>query len=228
MAWDSLRSQPKLDQRQSCARFTSLARSGLDCTYRSNVNRYGTQDLIEQLLRIYPQELEGDVQLARMSIPGDFVVRADADFEQYRLALQTILSEAAGDPVTLTLRNVDQPAIAFEGTWQAKPPLRGPPIIDIYGAYRDDLYTGGGGGTGGLSEFGGWVGRWIKKSVIVEAAAAPAKLSWRYHRPRRGGLEIQQQAHDPALVCSHIQEQTGLSWKEEVRSVRRLFVERGG
>ena len=47
---------------------------------------YQLHNLIQYLLKIFPQDLEGNAQLAEMTIPGDFVARADADSEQYRAA----------------------------------------------------------------------------------------------------------------------------------------------
>lgn len=191
---------------------------------------YSAQQLIEYLLKVYRQDLEGNAHLAGMAMPGDFVVRAGANAEEYRVAIERIVAEASGGPVALTFREVQRPAIVFTGTWQAKNPNRKPndlrPIrIEIYGARMGDPGVGGG-GTGSITDFAGWVGSWIEKSVLIEATGLPAKLSWHYHDPGDGSDESRRQAHDPELVCMHIREQTGLNWKEEIREITRLFIER--
>jgi hypothetical protein len=191
---------------------------------------YQAHNLIQYLLKIFPQDLEGDARLADMTIAGDFVARADADSEQYRAALQKIISEAAGGAVMLRFAEVERPVVVFRGTWRAKNPERGPndlrpQKIELYGAHLDDR-DGGGGGSGSIDEFASYAGSWIDRTVIIEASGPPQRLSWHYNGHGDWTEESRRQAHDPKLVCAHIQEQTGLSWKEETRNMRRLFLER--
>jgi hypothetical protein len=191
---------------------------------------YQAHDLIQYLLKIFPQDLEGDKRLAEMTMAGDFVARADADIEQYRAALEKIISEAAGGPVVLRFAEVERPAVVFSGTWRAKNPDRGPndlraQKIELYGAHLDER-DGGGGGSGSIGEFASYAGSWIDRTVIVEALGPPERLSWHYNGHGDWTEESRRQAHDLKLVCEHIQEQTGLSWKEETRKMRRLFLER--
>jgi hypothetical protein len=186
--------------------------------------------LIQYFLKIFPQDLEGDARLADMTIAGDFVARADADIEQYWAALEKIISEAADGPVVLSFAEVERPAVVFRGTWRAENPERGPndlrpQKIELYGAHLD-VRDGGGGGSGSIGEFASYAGSWIDRTVIVEASGPPQRLSWHYNGHGDWTEESRRQAHDLKLVCEHIQEQTGLSWKEETRKLRRLFMER--
>jgi hypothetical protein len=191
---------------------------------------YRAQDLIGNLLKTFPQDLEGEAELAQASITGDFAVDAAADVEQIRTALEKIISQATGSVVALTFRTVQRPVIVFGGEWVAKTPDRGPidrtPLrIEIYGAKLSDPNTGGG-GTGNCDELAKCIGRWIEKTTIIEASGTPAKVSWHYNRGDGGDGIADKQAHDMELVCKHIQDQTGMTWTEETRAVQRLFMER--
>jgi RNA polymerase sigma factor (sigma-70 family) len=194
-----------------------------------NGQGFQVQDLLQYLLNTYPQNLEGDTRLATMNIKGDFVIKGDATKEQLRAGLETILGKAAGGPLTLTTRAVQRPVIVFKGKWLAanfnvNPFDRRPNTIELYGSKLDPA-EGGGGGSGTIDEFAKNAGAWIKKLVIIEASGAPASLGWHYNNDYQSD-EGRKHAHDPALVCKHIQEQTGLSYTEEMREVDQLFIER--
>ncbi|MGD0462905.1 MAG: hypothetical protein ABSB74_10495 [Tepidisphaeraceae bacterium] len=180
---------------------------------------FEAEQLIQSLLKLYPQDIEGDLELARKVIPGDFVANADADIDQYRLALEKLVSETSGRAVSLTFREVPRPVIVFTGTWSPQAPH----LIQIYGSQMNNAPTVRV-SLGSIDHFAKWVGSWIGESVIVEAAGAPHELSLCGH-DRDRAPEALKQAHDPQLVCTHIHEQTGLDWREETRALRRLFVE---
>jgi len=194
-----------------------------------NGRGYQVQDLLQYLLNAYPQNLEGDARLASMNITGDFVINGDATKEQLRAGLEAIIGKAAGGPVTLTTREVLRPVIVFKGNWLAANPDRSPNdrrpyTVELYGS-KLDPGEGGGGGSGTIDEFAKNAGSWIKKLVIIEASGAPRSISWHYNGDYASD-QAQKQAHDPALVCKHIQEQTGLSYTEEMREVNQWFIGR--
>jgi len=185
-------------------------------------------DLIAHFLNFYQQEIEGDILLAKTPIPGDFVINLNSDLDQYRAALEKVISQLAETQVTLTLRNVERSVIVFTGAWQATNPIK------IYGANPNDPAIGCSDNSGSrcapnrgdLDHFAKSVGQWIERTVIVEASQTPGEIAWRFHHLRQGNRETARLCRNPALVCSHIQEQTGLKWKEETRRVIRLFLER--
>jgi hypothetical protein len=187
----------------------------------SNGAGYRIQDLIEYVLNFYPQNLQGDTSLAAQRIKGDFVIKGDADKEQLRLGLAGIISNAVGYSVDLSYHDDLRSVIVFRGQWTGKNTSR--QTIEIYGTKL--LPDGhGGGGSGQIDEFANWVGEWIGKPVISEATGAP---SFRWHLNDDGNWtkEEQKQAHDPALVCQHIKEQTGLTWTEETRQITQLYID---
>jgi RNA polymerase sigma factor (sigma-70 family) len=183
------------------------------------------QDLMEYLLNVYPQNLAGDSALARTAIKGDFVIRGDANPEQLRAGLEAMIGNAIGRPVTLTFREVREPAMVFKGIWKAaNHDSNNPfPTIEIYGLKLGD--DGSGGGAGSVDELASWIGEWIKKPVIIEASGAPKMTNWHLNGGRNGSVEDGKRAHDPALVCKHMEEQTGLTWTKETRDVKKLFIE---
>jgi hypothetical protein len=62
--------------------------------------------------------------------------------------------------------------------------------------------------------------------VIIEGTDLPAEIGWNANYSGDGSAESTRLAKDKKLVLTHLQEQTGLTWTEETRKVRRLFVEK--
>ena len=72
--------------------------------------------------------------------------------------------------------------------------------------------------------FAGYLGQWIGEQVVMEAKGLP-EFDYFSRSDGRPGEEGSPFAHDRDLVLNHIQEQTGLNWSEQTRTVERLFVE---
>jgi len=102
-----------------------------------------------------------------------------------------------------------------------------PDSVQIYG---DKLAanSGAGGGGGDFADFTRWVGMWIEQPVIGEVENAPKNLSWRYHLPSPFTPQQQAAAKEPRAVLHNLAGQTGLTFEEETREIRLLFVERDG
>ena len=202
--------------------------------FTSKNGGYDGLDLIQSLLNVYSQDVEGDLDLLNKPLPGDFIVDGKATAEQFRIALAKLLSEAAGTQVTLIFRQVDRPMIAFKGKWQINPLPGAPPkrkfrnmqSIEIYGKSLNKEMNLGGGGSGDEKGLAGWLGRWIGKAVVFDAPSVTSRLSWHQNDAYDVSEQDRKLAHDATLVCNHIAEQTGLTWDEETRPVTRLFVER--
>jgi hypothetical protein len=192
-----------------------------------NGRGYEIQNLIEYVMKIYPQNLAGDTALATLQIKGDIIINRDADPDQVRSALAQTFSEALGFSIVLAPEDVAEKVIVFKGMWQAKSKSKYPQdSIELYGVKREDKRTGGG-GSGELADFASWVGMWIKKPVIIEASGLPPFMSWHLNDSSQWTQQERQEAHDPALVCQHIGEQTGMTWSEETRTVSKLYIGNG-
>jgi RNA polymerase sigma factor (sigma-70 family) len=191
-------------------------------------------DLVTGVLNVNRQDWVEDLRLGLTVIKGDFVVKADASEEQKCVALGKVIGDALGSPVSFTFRDVVRPVIVFRGNWKARNPdgtlwdaNRGDQDIQLYGENLDrgPLHRGGDGGT--IDEFGNALAFWISEPVVIQASGTPAKLSWDENSFGDGSPENRYRAVDVNLVCTHVAQQTGLSWTQETRRTRTLFIERG-
>ena len=169
--------------------------------------------------------MEGDVSLAGTNIKGDFVVKTVASDEQIRVAPESLIGKTTGVPVTLTYRQVERPVVVFRGKWQERNPDGTPwnnkqtkQPIEIHGETTDR--GGGCYGGGSIDHFAGTIGSFVNKGVVIEASGPPETLFWEFHDACDGSEESRRR------VCMQIAEQTGLTWTEETRTVRRLFIDR--
>jgi hypothetical protein len=71
-----------------------------------------------------------------------------------------------------------------------------------------------------MNYFAGTLGSFMNKTVVIEASGTPEAVRWQFYYSCDGSEESRQR------VCMHVTEQTGLTWTEETRMVRRLFVDR--
>jgi hypothetical protein len=185
--------------------------------------------LVEKLLDVYPQEIEGDVELLDRQLPGDFVCRPDAEEGLYLEALRKIVEGQIGATMNFAFRQVERSVIVLRGNWKFSPVddvARERRSVEIYEGKLNSNRNRGGGGTGSEKDFAGWLGRYLGQQVVLEAKGLPIKLTWRYHDEERALAGRKDRLTE--LVLKHIEEQTGLVSAIETREVRRLFVERGG
>jgi hypothetical protein len=181
----------------------------------------------QALTAIYPQDLEGDEGLIKdRVITGDFIVRAGVPKKKIVARLEEILRQECKLPIKLTLREVDRLVKVARGTFRLAP-MEGyhKNSIQLYGKQLVPN-SGAGGGTGTFDEFLQHAGSWTACRVASEAATLPKKIGWGNHSVSPFTEKQRKEDHDPALVFQHISEQTGLTFKEENRKVRVLFVER--
>jgi hypothetical protein len=178
------------------------------------------------LTTIYPQQVEGAKDILATSVGGDFVVRAGVSANQVIPALEKVLREECRIPVKLTLREVDRKVIVVKGKYRAKPLKdRAANHFEIYGAALVEDGTGGGGG-GDFPEFLNWIGMYLDRQLVNEAADTPkARLSWHYNERSEGTEEDRKADRNESSVLRHLTEQTGLTFVEEARRVAVLFIE---
>jgi hypothetical protein len=184
-------------------------------------------DLMETIAHVYPQEVEGDAELLKTSLAGDFVFRAGAKPERTAEALAGILREQFRLPARVAFREVGRKVWVARGRFRLTP-LPGRERIEIYGKELAEPQFGGG-GSGDLAECLGWVGMFINRRIVGEVQDPPAMmLSWHYNDRAGGATDAERvEQRDPDAVLQHLAEQTGLTLKEEMRKVRVLFLERG-
>ena len=152
---------------------------------------------------------------------------AKASDEQVRVALENLIGKTTGVPVTLTYREVERPVIFFGGKWQARNPDGTPwnnkqdeQTIGIHGETTDR--GGGNFGGGPIDQFAGTLGSLMNKTVVIEASGTPEAVRWYFNvTPVTASEESRRR-----VCCKHVTEQTGLSWTEGTRTVRRLFIDR--
>jgi hypothetical protein len=179
--------------------------------------------LIDAATGISRQEIEGETTLVQMKIPGDLVLKKNAKEEQYLADIGKIMRDELETPVTFTFKRVDRKVIVFRGKWNFTPvDATAMNELEIYGdrlnAHRLKF---GGGGRGDIQRMARWMGSIIDKQVLVEVENSPAMIRW-----HANDEETQLTDADPKMMLDHIGQQTGLTWTEETRNVRRLFVER--
>jgi len=180
-------------------------------------NWYDVTGLVYPILKVWSQDVEGDPDVEKTVIPGDFVFNPNADPEQLEIPLAKLISQATGYPVTLTFRQVERPVIVFRGRWRPSTG-KADQNIEVYGE------TSNGNSkevrAGPVDLLADEIGEFIGKSVSIEATNLPQQLHWRINYIGNG-------VPDATFVCQHIQQQTGLTWTVQTRLVERLFIERG-
>jgi hypothetical protein len=176
---------------------------------------------------VYQHEIEGDPELLKTVVAGDWVFRDGVRDERMVAALNSILQRAVRLRINVTFRTVERDVVVVRGRYHYSPlPGRQQNEIDIYGKQLVKN-SGAGGGGGSFPEFLKWVGEWIERPVVSEVEAPPKEqVSWYLHARSPFTEQIQREDHDEAAVLQHLHEQTGLSFTREKHPVRILFVER--
>ena len=193
---------------------------------------FGEQDLLgilKSLADFYPQEVEGDETLVRAKIQGDWIVRKGAPQAEIVSAIERILDKQCGLHVKLRLRDVERKVTVASGAFEFHPiPGRSRPnAIDVF-LYDDALETHGG-GSGDIETFVRSLGWFVHRRIISDVRTAPKDgLTWYYCGSMRSLTQKEKEVTDAYVgsVLKHVTEQTGLTFKEETRSVPVLVVER--
>jgi hypothetical protein len=181
--------------------------------------------VVHSLLDVSPAEIEGDAGVFDMR--GDISYAPGATEEQYLSSLEKIAAGAGHKDVHLSLRKIDKTAIVFSGTWNYKAVndaaldrwnTNSQPIL-IYTRLPATVFLVQ---TAGQRQFAGYLETRLPKEyqlpVLFEGENVPERMRWLVNRDAN---------LDGKVILDHIAEQTGLTWKEEVRGVRCLVVEKG-
>lgn len=187
------------------------------------------------------------------SVPGDVVYTSTMPPDRAAALLEDALQRELQVQVKLSLRNVQRKVFVLRGKWHftrinfketKSPPSIGgktvDPLVELFGGDVFDPHDhDGGGGLTSVSDklptfiangtMSSYLARqtseWIGHEVIIEASGLPVTIGWRGHIPRVATAESDRQAREPQAVLKHLCEQTGLTWTEETRTVRRLIIE---
>jgi RNA polymerase sigma factor (sigma-70 family) len=182
--------------------------------------------LPQHLASIYPQEIEGEQALLDKDVEGDFIVRKGLSAEKFVERLEQILRHECNLAVKLTLREEERKVYVARGKYQYTPLAgRSEHHLELYAKELNDTGRGG----GGTDEFPTMLqaaGAWIGRRIINEVQEAPKQqVSWHYNHRELFTAQQHQEDTDAAAVLGHLAEQTGLTFNEETRKVRVLFVE---
>ncbi len=186
----------------------------------SNLPRYLAMD-------VYPIEIEGDPELLRTKVSGDWVYRQGVSDEQMARSLEAILQRTLKHRVTLQFRQVERDVVVARGRYLSSPRAgRSKNQVEIYG--KQVVAGGGGAGEGGgkFPEFLKWVGEWIERPVVSEVEAPPQDLEWYLNARSPFTEQMRREDHDEGLVLQHLADQTGLTFTRERKPIRVLFIER--
>jgi hypothetical protein len=185
--------------------------------------------LAEVAMNLDEQDIEGDAAILDTTQKGDIVydpsIRGSSRMQR---GLEQFLFQTLGQRVRLTFRNVERPVVVFRGTWHWNGNKGSKNVIEIYGASlgADPKWDLERAEYKNSARFAEALGTWVHESVFIDAIAAPTIIYSHENSIGDGSAAAKAHAHDLKLVCDHVAEQTGLTWTQETRSVRRLFIEK--
>lgn len=189
---------------------------------------YPVRNLPEAIgMDVDPAEIEGDPALLQSTVTGDWIFREGVPPVRMVDSLESILQRGLRLRIRLTFRQVERDVVVARGQYHYLPlPGRSKNEIDLYGhqLVKNKNATSG---TGDLPNFLKSVGGFIGRPVVNEVETPPKEpISWFNHVRSPFTERMRQEDHDEALVLQHIQEQTGLTFRREMKPIRVMFIER--
>jgi hypothetical protein len=193
--------------------------------------------LLPRILHLYSQDVElaPNFPTTRLTLPGDIVISHPAPVEQTLPRIETTLTQELGLPIKLSLRDVPVKAIVFTGHWNytrnPDAPATAPPFIEIFSTTvqspaQEDLnefpdtigqyvnhWKSGHPYLATPKDLADALGEYVHRDVFIEADNLPPSI-----RYQLSGATFPE-------TLNHITEQTGLTWHEETRTIRHLFIE---
>lgn len=183
----------------------------------SRYGRPGTLRSLFEIVGISPEMVDGDAELLRTPLPGDIVLRAGASRERVIGQIRDALGKTLGRPLRIAWREVDRQVIVAKGGFAHTPIPGRSEAIELYARKLNEDRTSGGGGSGDFGEFLRKLGTYIERRVVDEIEAPPEReIRWHYNDYGRT---------EPEMVLQHLTEQIALTFEEELRRVKVLFVE---
>ncbi|MCO6047736.1 carboxypeptidase regulatory-like domain-containing protein [Aeoliella sp. ICT_H6.2] len=196
---------------------------------------YTLSGLMNALVNIKPQQMDGPAELLDRRLPGDWVIRPGADRQEVIAQIEAILREEFDMKVKLEFREVQREVYVVSGRYHyspledqvdEEPPRRGASDpIQVFGTKTlpEDF---AGNGLGDFDKFLRGVGDWINTPIVNELEVpTQRRLTWKFYRKSPHTNESHRQNHDPVTVLRTISRQTGLEFTKDRRKVELLFVE---
>lgn len=185
-------------------------------------------------------DLGGNSRLwVNTKLGGDFIIRKGTSTEDIIEGLGSVLNQDLKLQASLEFKKVDQEVYVARGTFQAAPPgpaWRRPEdksylIYGKEGPGPDKQH--GEEDAGKFPDFLKAIGSRVGRPVLSDIKNPPqGSIGWRTyfdHSERTTWKDFPRQfAKNPQLVLKHVSEQTGLTFHEENREVRLLFLEELG
>jgi len=194
-----------------------LRRHGMHFTTATGAD---LRTILRMLAEIYPHEVEGDREVLRTGIKGDFILRVGTPADKVVARLQAIVKDEI--PLKMEFCEVGRRVFVARGRFDFKPLGKDRDQIEIYGETLNKDPNIGGGGSGDFNTFLQWVSMWIEQPVVSGVEDPPkGTLRWHYNQ----GDPVTPKAKDAELVLKNLTTQTGLTFDKETRKVRVLFVE---
>ena len=182
--------------------------------------------LMDRLYGITPQDVEGDPELLKKKLPGDFTGRFDAPHERLEKQLTELLQKEFKLPARVRFAMGERKLLVAKGKFQLKPIPNRNEQIEFYGHSLNDEPNVGGGGSGAIAECIKSLGEYINRRVVCEVEGAPEMVRWHHNRRPSNDPKIRAEDRDPANVMKHFTEQTGVTFAEEARPARIVVLER--
>ena len=129
--------------------------------------------------------------------------------------------------ITLELRQVEGDVVVARGRYHSFPlPDHAEDEIEIYAREIAKEEDDRGGGAGVFPAFLRSMEKWIGRPIVNEVDLPPKKnIAWHFNRREAPTEKARRDDREGALVLKHLEEQTGLTFTREKRSIRILFVQ---
>jgi hypothetical protein len=180
------------------------------------------------IARIHRQEIEGDVELLRSDrVIGDWICREGVSRQEMIAGLEKVLNRDCGLRVRLSLRDVKRQVFVAHGEFKFQP------LTGVKSDYGINLYDKEVPGRficaqahGALDQLIRDIGPYVRIRTASEVKNPPKDtLTWSSWASSEHSRVEDVKDRDVANVLRHVTEQTGLTFKEETRTVPVLFVE---
>jgi hypothetical protein len=180
------------------------------------------------IARIHRQEIEGDVDLLRSDrVIGDWICRKGVSKQEMIAGLEKVLNRDCGLHVRLSLRDVKRQVFVAQGEFQfqALPGVKSEYGINLYDKETPGRFRSGQ-AHGTLEQFISDIGPYVRIRTASEVKNPPKDtLTWSSWASQEHPQAKDVKDRDAANVLKHVTDQTGLTFKEETRTVSVLFVE---
>jgi hypothetical protein len=192
---------------------------------------FGTMDLssvLNNIANVYPQEVEGDAELLKTPVTGDWVLRVGTSETEIYRRLEKILADECNLPVKLYVVAEPRSAWVAAGSFHVEPTNNESgefsPCVKIYG--KKLSLDAHGGGSGDFDKFLKHLGEFIGDRVVCKVEKPPEDFIWFFHGDYFPTKAEEIDDRDPATVLKNITEQTGLKFYKQMSIVRVLHVKR--